>query len=144
MQHANLLLAIFLNYSILKTDNTLFSNRRFAKGVVSDNELIIPPMTYTQARRQRGGRGGNAPPIYFLPPTVFFWKEEVAFLGRKKRWNLWFPSEKAFGLRRRPFFFLLEITWFWPENLRFRPEKAFGFRRRPFFWRSPAFGRKKR
>ena len=68
-----------------------------------------------------GGQGGNAsrflflPPRFFsCPPSVFFWEEEVSVIGRKKR-----------------------------QNLRFRPEKAFGLWRRPFFfWRSPAFGRK--
>ena len=46
----------------------------------------------SQARRQRGDRGSDVPPIFvfaplifFLPPTVFFWEEEVAFFGRKKR-----------------------------------------------------------
>ena len=65
-----------------------------------------------QARHQRGVAGGQCPPIFvfaspinFLPPTVFFWEEKVAFFCRKKRWNLWFPSEKAFRFRRRPFFF---------------------------------------
>ena len=50
-------------------------------------------IAYGQARRQRGGWGGIAspilvfaPPIYFLPPTVFFWGEEkVAVFGRKNR-----------------------------------------------------------
>ena len=67
-----------------------------------------------------GGAGGHcppdfcfSPPIYFLPPTVFFCEEKVAVFGRKNRLNLRFRPEKAFG---------------------FRPEKAFGFRRRPFFF----------
>ena len=30
-----------------------------------------------------GGQGGIAPPIYFLPPTVFFWEKKVAVFGRK-------------------------------------------------------------
>ena len=65
-----------------------------------------------QARRQRRGRGGNAPPIFvFAPPDLFlaphgiFWEEKVAGFGRKKRLNLRFRPEKAFRFRRRPFFF---------------------------------------
>ena len=41
-----------------------------------------------QARRQLGGRGGNAPPIYFLPLHGIFEEEKVAGFGRKKRLNL--------------------------------------------------------
>ena len=71
-----------------------------------------------------GGRGGNVPRFSFLPPrfiscapTVFFGEEKVADFGRKKRLNFWIRPEKAFGFRRRPFFFL-EITWF---SLKLRP-----------------------
>ena len=37
--------------------------------------------------------------------TLFFsfWRSPV--LGREKRFNFWFPPEKAFGFRRRPVFF---------------------------------------
>ena len=42
-------------------------------------------------------------PDLFLAPHGIFW-EVVAVFGRKKRLNLWFRPEKAFGFRRRPFF----------------------------------------
>ena len=47
---------------------------------------------FNQVRRQRGGIALTifvfARPIYFLPPTVFFWEEKVAVFGRKNRLNL--------------------------------------------------------
>ena len=57
-----------------------------------------------------------APPqFYFLPPHCIFWvlvfgRKKVVIFGRKTVWIFWFRPEKAFGFRRRPFFF--EITWF--------------------------------
>ena len=75
-----------------------------------------------QARRQRGG---NAPPtfvfappplpIYFLPPTVFFWEEEVAFLAGENVEICDFRQKKASDFGEDLFFFL-EITCFWPEK----------------------------
>ena len=55
------------------------------------------------------------PPIYFLPPTVFFWEKKVAVFSRKKHLNLWFRPEKAFGSSAKTFFFFF------------------------FFWKSPDF-----
>ena len=47
--------------------------------------------TLEQARRLRGGEGNAlrfsffSPDLFPAPPLGFFWEEEVAFFGRKKR-----------------------------------------------------------
>ena len=69
-----------------------------------------------------------------ISAKTFFWRSPV--FGRKNRLNFQFWPEKAFGFRRKPFFFF-EITCFWLEkSFKFSilQEKAFGFRRRPFFF----------
>ena len=102
---------------------------------------------HDQGRGVASGGGNAAPSCVFAPrfiscpsPTVFFGEEKVAVFGRKKRLNLWFRPEKAFGFRRRPsffFFFFLRSPDFGRKkrlSLLFRPKKAFGFQRSPFFF----------
>ena len=75
--------------------------------------LSIALQATQQARRQRGGSTQHALqfsflpppfPIYFLPPTVFFWPE--------KPFEFVISARKRLGFRRRPFFFFSEITRF--------------------------------
>ena len=54
-----------------------------------------------------GGFRFCPPDLFLAPPTVFCWEIKVA--------NICDFAQKAFGFRRRPFFFL-EITCFWPEK----------------------------
>ena len=87
-----------------------------------------------QARRQRGAGGALPsrfsflpPSIYLLLPTVFFWEEKVAVFGRKNRLNLWFRPEKAFGFRRRPFFFWRSPDFHWNFTLiQFKNNESLG------------------
>ena len=71
--------------------------------------------TWMQARRQRGGRGGNAPPDFFLAPHGIFLGGRSWCFSAEKTLKLAISARKRLGFRRRPFF---------------------------FFWRSPVFGRK--
>ena len=58
--------------------------------------------------------------------TFFFWRSPV--LGWKNRLNFRFRPEKAFGFRRRPFFFFFEITCFSLKNrlIPFQEQWKFG------------------
>ena len=91
-----------------------------------------------------GGARGQCPPDFrFCSPRYFFGRKKLVFLGGKNVKICDFGQKKPTDVGEDlffVFFFVLEITCFWSENLRFRPEKAFGFRR--FVWKSPAFGRK--
>ena len=66
---------------------------------------------------RRVASGGNAPPIFFLPPTEFFWEEEVAVIGRKKTLKFAISARKSLRISAKTFFYFI-------------------------FWRSPAFDRK--
>ena len=141
--------------SLIFQNNVNSRNRRVASGGAGG---LCPP------------RFSFLPPRFFsCPPTVFFWEEKLVFLGGKnvKSCDLGQKKPSDFGEdpffwrspgfarkicdfgQKKPsnfgegFFFSLEITCIWSENLWFRPEKAFEFRRRPFFFRrSPGFARK--
>ena len=67
---------------------------------------------------RRVASGGQCPPDLFLAPTrYFFGRMKLLFLAGKNVEICDFRQKKAFGFRRRPFFFL-EITCFWPEKKR--------------------------
>ena len=96
-----------------------------------------------------GGKGGIAPPIFLFAPPIWFLPPHGMFLGGKSFWlRPKIPVKNTDFGQKMPsvfgedlfFFFVLEITWF-------RPENDFGFRRRSFFFfffflRSPDFIRK--
>ena len=91
-----------------------------------------------------GGQGGNAPPIFFLPPNGIFLGGRSCCYWAEKTLKFAILEPLDFGEDLYLFIYFLEITCFWSENLRFRSEKAFGFRRRPFFlWRSPVISARK-
>ena len=72
------------------------------------------------------GQGGRCPPDFCVcPPDLFLALPLYFFLKVSIGFDFW--KEKAFGIRRRPFFF---------EDHLFSAGKNF------FSWRSPVFGRK--
>ena len=97
-----------------------------------------------QTHRRVASGGAMPHPIFiFAPPPDFFLAPHGIFLGGRSC-CYWAEKTLKFAISARKslrilaktffFFFILEITCFWSENLRFRSEKAFGFRRRPFFF----------
>ena len=89
-----------------------------------------------QARRQLGGRGGNAPPIYFLPLYgIFLGRKKLLVLAGKYVWICDFGQKKPSNFSQNLFFWKSPVFGRKKRlNVRFWPEKAFRFRRRPFFF----------
>ena len=52
--------------------------------------------------------------LWILAKTFFFWRSPN--FGRKKALNFGFRPKNHSEYRRRPFFFFLEITYFWAEK----------------------------
>ena len=88
---------------------TSISTRVFSQLLHFKIQTLFAFMLLNQVRRQRGGRGGiappifisappifiSAPPIYFLPSTVFFLKSEHRlFLAGKTVWISDFGQKK--------------------------------------------------
>ena len=83
---------------------------------------MIKMMTRSQARRQLGGRGCNAPRFSFLPPRFFFLAPPLYFFGRKNLVFLGGKTSKFAILARKSLrisaktFFFFEITCFWSDQ----------------------------
>ena len=80
--------------------------------------------TGMQARRQQIFVLAPPPPP---PPDLLFVSHGCFWRGK----SCWLGPEKAFGFRRRPFFFWRSLVFGRKKTLKFRPEKAFGNRRKP-------------
>ena len=59
---------------------------------------------YHQARRQRGGQGGQCPPDFFLAPLRYFFGKKLDVFGRKKTLKFVISARKSLRISAKTFF----------------------------------------
>ena len=97
-------------------------------------------MSAPQARRQRGGAGGQCPPDFFLAfPRYFFGRSCCFWVEKTLKFAI--SARKSIRISAKTFFFWRSPA-FGRKICDFGQKQPSDFGEDHFFWRSPAFGRK--